>query len=106
MKNLVAALLGCLLLVTATSEPTLARDRDGRAAAIVAGAVIGAVALAASSHNHRHESYRPAAVVDNRWRGRWRPYRPAPRVTCYPRRRACYRDSGRFAPRWTHREFR
>jgi hypothetical protein len=82
-----------------------ARDRDSNAAVAIVGGIIGAIALAASSHNHRHEYHRPHGQASQLPSRRSRPYSPAPRVTCYPAQRVCYRANGRVATHWTRKEF-
>ncbi len=97
---LVASLMATLVQSTTSAD---ARDRSRRNAAIVAGAILGAAALAASSQHHRHQYHRAYGGYQPRWRGA---FSPAPRVTCYPRQRVCYRRNGRIARKWTRRYYR
>jgi hypothetical protein len=97
---LVASLMPTLVQSTTTAE---AGERSRRNAAIVAGAILGAAVLAASSRDHRHEYHRAYGGYQPRWRGA---FSPAPRVTCYPRQRLCYRRDGRIARKWTRRYYR
>jgi len=98
---LVGSLIATLvILITTTAD---ARDRSRRNAAVIAGAVLAAAALAASSHQHRHQRHRAHSGYQPRWRGA---FSPAPRVTCYPRQRVCYRRNGRIARKWTRRYYR
>jgi hypothetical protein len=101
-------LAGATVMVLTSTPPAIAKD--GRNAAIIAGAAIAAAAVAAASRSHQSEYYQPyygqpypapspgyapppgygyvpAAV-----------FHPYPGVTCYPAQRACYKANGNYSP--------
>lgn len=101
-RSLRLTLAGVLAFSLAGPEIALARHKDDVAAGIVGGLLLGAVAVAASSHDHYHrDQYMPAPV----YRPRMSPFSPTFGVTCYPREGACYNDDGDFLPTWTRRVF-
>ena len=96
-------------LALSFASPALAQKRhhskneSRTAAAVVGGLLVGAAVLAASSRHHRHRHhYESRRAV----RASHAPFSPAPRITCYPAQRSCYRANGRYAPRWTRRLYR
>lgn len=106
MRKFIVSTFVATLLVVSTTGQAVARD-NGRGAAIVGALILGAAALAASSHDHRHKHHRPASH-HNRPRDRVNlaPFSPERHVTCYPAQRACYRNNGKLAGKWTHQIYR
>jgi hypothetical protein len=75
----------------------------GEAIGAALGIAVGAAILGAISSDHSHDDYR-APSGGSAYVGRGA-YSPASRIACYRRQRACYHADGRFAARWTEREF-
>ncbi|MEM8836817.1 MAG: hypothetical protein AAGE89_01895 [Pseudomonadota bacterium] len=90
-----------IALVTLPSEAK--HGRNAAKGLAIGAALLGAAALAASSHDHRHQNYRPHRDYRPRRHG---PFSPARHITCYPREQACYRDNGRYSWNWTNRIYR
>ena len=106
-----------LALALPTAKPAAAKN--GRNAAIVAGALLGAAALAASSRSHQSEyyepyygqgyvpsppepGYAPPPAYDYQYSAVFHPYQG---VTCYPAQRSCYKANGNFSSTITARIF-
>lgn len=88
------------------SQLVVEGDSSGDAGAALGAALgiaVGAAIIGAISSDHSHDDYRAPATGQDY--GRARGYSPVANITCYRRQRACYHVSGRFAPRWTEREF-
>ena len=100
-KAFLAVAVAATMPASYPSDSFALSDKDKKA--IIAGAILlGAAAAAASSHDHRHEYHRNAPQNYYRPPG---PFHPRPNITCYPAERSCYRDNGRYAPRWTQQYF-
>jgi hypothetical protein len=92
----------------ALMAPQMSVAKDGRNAALIAGALLGAAAAGASSRDHRHEHYEPYYEDDFQPRRQQRyqaEYHPYPGVTCYPGQRTCYKANGNYSPTITHRVY-
>jgi hypothetical protein len=73
------------------------------AAAIVGGLIAGAAVGAAVSSVARYPDrvyYAPAPPPPPAWATA---FSPKPGIVCYPAQRACYKESGAYAPNWTWR---
>ena len=96
-----------------SASPPAAQAKDGRNAALIAGAAIGAAALVAASRSHQSEYYQPyygqppygvapppqPVYVPPPYH--YQPmavFHPYPGVTCYPAQRACYKANGNYSP--------
>lgn len=89
-KRLTGALIlaAALGLAAPAAQPARANEVAAALAAGVVGAAIGASLAKSSKSGRRH--------ADDR-------FSPAAGVTCYRRQRACYKDGGGFAAKWTYR---
>lgn len=92
------------VMVLASALPGAARSwHSDDTAALVGGLLIGGIAAAAASHDHRHQNqYAPVRQAPP---PRMAPFSPASGVICYPREGACYNGDGDFLPTWTGRVF-
>lgn len=102
MKPLIVAL--ALAGAVAVASPSVHARGGETAAAVLAGAVIGASAAAIVASAARHEHYRPAPrPVPRRYRpGAFSPHRG---IVCHPELRVCVLNNGRVDPRWTRLEY-
>jgi hypothetical protein len=102
------ALAGGVVLALGGTPPAVAKD--GRNAAIIAGAAIAAAAVAAASRSHQSEYYQPYYGQPYPAPAPGYPpppgygyaptavFHPYPGVTCYPAQRSCYKANGNYSP--------
>lgn len=107
-STVACALAGAVVLAIPSTPPALAKD--GRNAAIIAGAAIAAAAIAASSRSHQSEYYQPYygqpypmpspgyAPPPGYGYAPSAVFHPYPGVTCYPAQRSCYKANGNYSP--------
>lgn len=96
-------MLAGAIALTATQSGFARKWHSDDTAALVGGLVLGGIAAAAISSDHRHQNqYVPPQPA---YQPRMAPFSPTRGVTCYPREGACYNDRGDFSAIWTNRVF-
>jgi hypothetical protein len=106
MSKALVAPFAVLIAIAGVLPASAHSWNSGDTAALVGGALLGGIAEAAISNQHRHETQyvveTPRHVAPARPKAA---FSPAAGVICYPAHWACYDNNGHFDAGWTNRVY-